>query len=178
MCLSQHISSINIATCTHWGKYLSVCVPGVLSMLSSFPSSAGKCLAPLWLQEGRHSACQDRTQAQELPASLCNPRLMALPSHLLAGLGPGSRHSQGLEAAEAPEHASMQRFQLVPGQHQLLHAGRSIEGTLSHLLDLIVTQVSRRRGQSGSGYRQGIMSPAARGDSLVPLDQGQDGWAP
>lgn len=147
-------------------------------MLSSFPSSAGKCLAPLWLQEGRHSACQDRTQAQELPASLRNPRLMALPSHLLAGLGPGSRHSQGLEAAEAPEHASMQRFQLVPGQHQLLHAGRSIEGTLSHLLDLIVTQVSRRRGQSGSGYRQGIMSPAARGDSPVPLDQGQDGGAP
>lgn len=72
----------------------------------------------------------------------------------------------------------MQRFQLVPGQHQLLHTGRSIEGTLSHLLDLVVTQVSRRRRQSGSGCREGIISPAVTGDPQAPLDQGLDGGAP
>jgi hypothetical protein len=37
-------------------------------------------------------------------------------------------------------------LQLVPRQHQLLHAGRSIEGTLPHFLDPIIAQVSRRRG--------------------------------
>lgn len=46
----------------------------------------------------------------ELAASLCNPRLMPLPSHLLPDLGLGSRNSQGLEAAEAPKHAPMHRF--------------------------------------------------------------------
>lgn len=94
---------------------------------------------------------------------------LALPSP--SGLGPGPGRSQGLEAAEAAEHAPMHRFQLVPGQHQLLHARRSIKGTLSHLLDLIVTQVSRRRGESGAGYRKGIVSPAASGDSQVTLDK-------
>ena len=112
-----------------------------------------------------------QTRAQELPGSLCNPPLMPLPSHPLLGLGPGPGHSQGLEAAEATEHAPMHCFQLVPGQHQLLHVCRSIKGTLSHLLDLIVAQVSRRRGQSGAGCRKGIVSPAASGDSQAPLDK-------
>lgn len=98
-----------------------------------------------------------------------NPPLMPLPSHALLGLGPGPGHSQGLEATEAAEHAPMHCFQLVPGQHQLLHACCSIKGTLSHLLDLVVTQVSRRRKQSGAGCRKGIVRPAPSGDPEAPL---------
>ena len=92
------------------------------------------------------------------PPALTAP-LMPLLSHLPpSGLGPGPGNSQGLEAAEATEHAPMHCFQLVPCQHQLLQAGRSVKGTLSHLLDLIVTQVSGRRGQKRSGRREGMAS--------------------
>lgn len=41
----------------------------------------------------------------------------------------------------------MHGLQLVSRQHQLLHACCSIEGTLPHLLDPIIAQVSGRRGQ-------------------------------
>lgn len=73
-----------------------------------------------------------------------------LPSRPL-GAWPQPQHSQGLEAAEASEHAPVHRLQLVPRQHQLLHAGGPVKGALSHLLDLIIAQVSRRRDR-GSGW--------------------------
>lgn len=76
-------------------------------MLNSCPSRAGKYPAPLWFQEGRGSACRDRTQAQGLPAPASESPTGPLPSHLLASLGPGSRCSQSLEAAESLEHASV-----------------------------------------------------------------------
>lgn len=109
------------------------------------------------------------------PPALTAP-LMPLLSHLpRSGLGPGPGNSQGLEAAEATEHAPMHRFQLVPRQHQLLQAGRSVEGTLSHLLDPVVTQVSGRRGRTGqdAGREWRDLQPA--GDSKVPPGP-RTGW--
>lgn len=70
---------------------------------------------------------------------------------------PKPRYSQCLEATEAPEHAPMHGLQLVSRQHQLLHTCCSIEGTLPHLLDPIIAQVSRRRGTErggSSGWRE------------------------
>lgn len=94
------------------------------------------------------------------PASL--PSLSdALPPTSLQAVAQ-AQHLQGLEATEATEHAPVHHLQLVPCQHQLLHAHCSIKGALSHLLDLVVTQVSRRRGQMGQDRcRQGVTGPAA-----------------
>lgn len=99
-------------------------------------------------------------------ASPPRPSRTSRPHH---PLGPG--HSQGLEATEAAEHAPVHRLQLVPREHQLLHARGTVEGALSHFLDLIVAQVSGERGQDGSGQtRGGLTHPAASWRPQAPLE--------
>ena len=59
-------------------------------------------------------------------------------------------------------------LQLVPRQHQLLHAGRAVKRALSHLLDSVVTQVSGGRDRTGqdSGREWPALQP--RGDCGEP----------
>ena len=95
------------------------------------------------------------------PPCLPSPSLRPWPRPLPAspappsGRGPGPRDSQGLEAAEAAERAPVRRLQLVPRQHQLLHAGRAIKSALFHLLDSVVTQVSGGRDRMGQDSGRG-----------------------
>lgn len=90
-----------------------------------------------------------------------------IPLHQ-AGPEPKPGYSQCLEATEAPEHASVHGLQLVPRQHQLLHACCSVEGTLPHLLDPVVAQVSRRKGRSGRiRQMEGAQPPAPTLDSQL-----------
>ena len=137
-------------------------------MISSFPFRAGKCLTSLRRKEGKDSTAPPwpgPSPTRSRQPSLVRPRPLQLPP---SSLGPGPRDSQGLEATEAAEGAPVHRFQLVPRQHQLLHAGCTVKCALPHLLDPVVTQISGGRDRTGqdSGREQPALQP--RGDSGVP----------
>lgn len=70
----------------------------------------------------------------------------------------------------------MHRLQLVARQHQLLHARRAVEGALSHLLDLIVAQVSGKRRQNGSGQTRGVGTHAPCRPLETLRHPWSDGW--
>lgn len=134
-------SAYEASVCVCWG-----------CMLSSLPFRAGKCLTSLWRKEAKDSAAQaGPTRPRQASPHWPLPASPAPPS----GRGPGPRDSQGLEAAEAAERAPVRRLQLVPRQHQLLHAGRAIKSALFHLLDSVVTQVSGGRDRMGQDSGRG-----------------------
>lgn len=75
--------------------------------------------------------------------SLLHPLIVAAQLHIFHIFT--RQHSQGFQAAEASEHASLDSCQLVSSQEQFQDFPRSIESTFTDVLQLVVAQVAAEK---------------------------------